>query len=161
MTSSEGKAAPAELVLLEESYDSPSASRLIDEVQLEYVSRYGGPDSTPVAPDEFAPPNGRFVVGYLDTEPIACGGFRRIDADVVEIKRMYVVPRQRRRGLSRVMLMHLEDLARRDGANRVLLETGHAQPEAIALYESSGYERVEGFGHYACQPGSFSFGKQL
>jgi GNAT superfamily N-acetyltransferase len=149
------------LVMREETYDSPTAQQLIDAVQLEYVSRYGGPDSSPVDPAEFAPPNGRFVVGYIGAEPVVCGGFRRIDVGVVEIKRMYVVPAHRRQGLSRVMLAHLEGLARCDSATRVMLETGHAQPEAIALYESSGYERVEGFGHYACQPGSFSFGKEL
>jgi GNAT superfamily N-acetyltransferase len=151
----------ADLVLREESYDSPVAQQLIDAVQLEYVARYGGPDAGPVESTQFTPPNGRFVIGYIDCQPVASGGYRLIEPDVVEIKRMYVVPSHRRRGLSRVMLAHLEDLARRDGAVRVLLETGHAQPEAIALYESSGYERVEGFGHYACQPGSFSFGKKL
>lgn len=161
MTAVDGKSAGAELVVREEAYDSPAAQQLVDAVQMEYVARYGGPDTTPVDPAEFAPPNGRFFVAFLGNEAVASGGFRRIDVDVVEIKRMYVVPAQRRKGLSRRLLTHLEDAARRDGARRVLLETGHAQPEAIALYRSSGYDQVDGFGHYACQPGSFAFGKNL
>jgi GNAT superfamily N-acetyltransferase len=74
---------------------------------------------------------------------------------------MYVVPEQRGRGLSRVVLAHLESLARDIGASRVLLETGPQQPEAMRLYETSGYERVAGFGHYRCEPGSVSYGKTL
>ena len=151
----------SDLDLREEPYDGPVAGRLIDAVQQEYVVRYGAPDTTPVDPTEFAPPDGRFVVGYLDTDAVAMGGVRRIDSDTVEIKRMYVVPEQRGRGLSRVVLAHLESLARELGAIRVLLETGQKQPEAMRLYETSGYERVEGFGHYRCEPDSVSYGKSL
>lgn len=151
----------SDLELREESYDGPVAQQLIDAVQQEYVVRYGGPDEAPVQPSEFASPDGRFVVGYLDTAPVAMGGVRRVDSDAVEIKRMYVVPEFRGRGLSRVVLAHLESLAAQLGATRVLLETGHQQPEAMRLYETSGYERVEGFGHYKCVPGAFAYGKTL
>jgi GNAT superfamily N-acetyltransferase len=151
----------SDLDLREEPYDGPAAQQLIEAVQQEYVARYGSPDATPVEPTEFAPPHGRFVVGYLDTDAVAMGGVRRIDADTVEVKRMYVVPEQRGRGLSRVVLAHLESLARDIGASRVLLETGPQQPEAMRLYETSGYERVAGFGHYRCEPGSVSYGKTL
>lgn len=151
----------SDLELREEPYDSPVAQELIDAVQQEYVVRYGSPDTTPVDPAEFARPDGRFVVGYLDTRPVAMGGVRRIDADSVEIKRMYVSPDARGRGFSRVVLGHLESLARDLGATRVLLETGQKQPEAMRLYETSGYERVEGFGHYQCEPDAVSYGKTL
>jgi GNAT superfamily N-acetyltransferase len=100
-------------------------------------------------------------VGYLDTQAVAMGGVRRVDTSTVEIKRMYVVPQVRGRGLSRVVLAHLESLAREVGASRILLETGPKQPEAMRLYETSGYERVEGFGHYRCEPDSVSYGKTL
>jgi GNAT superfamily N-acetyltransferase len=151
----------SDLELREEPYDGPIAQQLIDAVQQEYVVRYGAPDTTPVEPNEFAPPGGRFVVGYLDTQAVAMGGVRRIDTGTVEIKRMYVVPQVRGRGLSRVVLAHLESLARDVGASRILLETGPKQPEAMRLYETSGYERVEGFGHYRCEPDSVSYGKTL
>jgi GNAT superfamily N-acetyltransferase len=151
----------SDLELRDEPYDGPSAQQLIDAVQQEYVVRYGSPDTTPVDPAEFAPPGGRFVVGYLDTDAVAMGGVRRIDDDTVEIKRMYVVPEQRGRGLSRVVLAHLESLAHQLGATRILLETGQKQPEAMRLYETAGYERVDGFGHYKCEPDSVSYGKTI
>lgn len=151
----------SDLDLREEPYDGPVAQQLIEAVQLEYVVRYGSPDTTPVEPNEFARPGGRFVVGYLDTNAVAMGGVRRIDRVTVEIKRMYVVPEARGRGLSRVVLAHLESLARELGATRILLETGQQQPEAMRLYETSGYERVEGFGHYRCEPDSVSYGKTV
>lgn len=151
----------SDLELRDEPYDSPVAQQLIGAVQQEYVVRYGSPDTTPVDAREFAPPDGRFVVGYLDTQAVAMGGVRRIAADTVEIKRMYVSPVARGRGFSRVVLAHLESLACDLGATRVLLETGQAQPEAMRLYETSGYERIEGFGHYKCEPDAVSYGKTL
>lgn len=149
------------LELREDSYDSPVAQDLISAVQAEYVVRYGNPDETPVDPAEFAPPNGLFLVGYLDGVAVATGAFRRHAEDEMEIKRMYVVPEARGKGLSRVMLAALEDRARLAGASRIVLETGNLQPEAISLYASSGYERIPGFGHYACEPESISFEKKL
>jgi GNAT superfamily N-acetyltransferase len=147
--------------LREEPYDGPTAQALIDAVQQEYVSRYGGPDESPVDPREFTPPDGRFVVGYLDNVPVATGGLRRFDGDTVEVKRMYVVPAARGRGLSRIVLARLEELAAEMGASRLILETGSKQPEAMSLYETSGYERIEKFGHYKCEPLSVSYGKTL
>ena len=151
----------SELDLRDEPYDAPVSTALIETLQQEYVERYGGPDTSPVQPGEFGPPHGRFVVGYLGATPVAMGGLRRVDPTTVEIKRMYVVPDHRGRGLSRAVLAHLEDLARGLGAARVVLETGMKQPEAMRLYETSGYERIEGFGHYCGQELSVSYGKSL
>ncbi len=114
-----------------------------------------------MAADEFAPPDGRFLVGYLDGIPVASGGLRRHADGDVEIKRMYVAPHARRRGLARAVLLHLERSARTAGADVMVLETGAAQPEAIALYEASGYVPVEKFGYYAKSPLSRCFGKKL
>ena len=150
-----------DLELRDEPYDGPVAQALIDAVQQEYVTRYGGPDTSPVDPAEFAPPTGRFLVGYIGTEAVASGGLRRIGPDVVEIKRMFVAPEWRGRGISRQVLARLEELARTLGAQRVVLETGLAQPEAMRLYETSGYERIEGFGHYKCTENSVSYGKDI
>ena len=151
----------SEMELREEPYDGPTAQALIEAVQQEYVVRYGGPDTSPVDPEEFAPPTGRFLVGYVGTEAVASGGLRRIGDDVVEVKRMYVAPAWRGRGLSRRVLARLEELAASLGARRVVLETGLQQPEAMRLYETSGYERIEGFGHYKCNESSVSYGKDL
>jgi len=142
--------------------------QLVTEVQAEYVTRYGGPDAAPIDPAMFDAPTGAFFVGYLDEVPVAMGGWR-MRPDVVrlgggpsaEIKRMYVAPAGRRRGLARAVLAHLEGTARAAGVAVMILETGIEQPEAIALYESSGYEAVEKFGHYAWSPKSRCYGKRL
>jgi GNAT superfamily N-acetyltransferase len=151
-------------------YDHPDAQRLIAEVQEEYVQRYGGPDASPMDPLEFRPPQGLFLVGYLGREPVAMGGWRRHDdghpqtswaAPVAEVKRMYVTAGERGRGYARAMLARLEDTAREAGARWLLLETGSRQPEAVALYQSCGYQPVPPFGHYADRPLAIHLGKDL
>jgi GNAT superfamily N-acetyltransferase len=150
------------------AFTEPVAQALVAELQQEFVVRYGGPDETPLDPVVFEPPAGAFFVGWLDGTPVATGAWRfRPDVSALgrtvaaEIKRMYVVPLMQRRGLARLMLAHLETTAAEAGADVMVLETGLAQPEAIALYESSGYERVEGFGYYRDAPQVRYFGKRL
>jgi GNAT superfamily N-acetyltransferase len=142
-------------------WHDPLAQQLIDEVQQEYVARYGGPDESAVDGAQFAAPYGAFVVARAHGEVVGCAGLRRHDQDVVEIKRMFVRAAHRRRGHARALLHALEDRAGRAGYSRVVLETGLAQPEAIALYESEGYLPITGFGHYAGEPLSRSFAKDL
>jgi GNAT superfamily N-acetyltransferase len=146
----------------------PDAARLVEEVQQEYVARYGGRDETPLEPAYFEPPDGAFFVGYLDDRPVATGAWRRrhdvaVDGttEAAEIKRMYVAPAARGRGLARAMLAHLEATARDAGAEAMILETGLAQPEAIALYKSSGYTPIPGFGFYKDAPQARSFVRLL
>ena len=154
-------AEPTALVLSPTPYDDPVATALIDAVQQVYVARYGGPDVSPVEPAEFAPPRGLFLVGRLAGEPIACGGWRIVAPGLAELKRMYVASGFRGRGLSRVLLAALEDSARRAGVTRLRLETGQRQPEAIQLYETSGYSRIDKYGVYRHDPCSTCFGKSL
>jgi GNAT superfamily N-acetyltransferase len=142
-------------------YADPVAAKLIAELQAEYVTRYGGPDETPVEPGEFDPPDGLFLVGSLDGDAVAAGGWRRVGEGVAEIKRMYVAERARRRGLSRQMLSELESTVAAAGYERAVLMTALAQPEAIALYESSGYEPAQPYGIYACEPDAVFYAKPL
>lgn len=142
-------------------YDHPDAVALIAEVQQEYVVRYGDPDETPVAPAQFAPPNGLFLVGYVEGAPAVCGGWRVLGDDAAELKRMYVRPVARGRGLARAILAELERTAREAGRRRIVLETGLRQPEAIDLYRSSGYVDVPKFGHYADKAESVHLGKSI
>jgi GNAT superfamily N-acetyltransferase len=141
-------------------YEAPEAAELVEEVQQEYVLRYGGRDATPVDPAEFEPPNGLFLVGYLDGAGVACGGWRS-HGDDAEIKRMYVRPTARRSGVARAMLAELERTALAAGHRRIILETGSKQPEAVALYRSDGYTDIAPFGHYADAPQSIHLGKDL
>jgi GNAT superfamily N-acetyltransferase len=146
----------------------PDAARLVEEVQAEYVVRYGGRDETPLEAGYFDPPHGAFFVGYVDGEPVSSGAWRErpvppgaTGTRAVEIKRMYVAPAHRGAGLGRAMLAHLEATAREGGADVVVLETGLRQPEAIAMYEAAGYLPIPGFGHYQDAPLSRCFAKTL
>lgn len=145
----------------------PDAQALIEAVQAEYVARYGGQDESPIDPADFEDPLGRFYVGYLDGTPVATGAWRRssvraLGAEVTaEVKRMYVVPAAQRRGVARRMLAHLEATAAEAGIEAMVLETGMKQPEAIALYTSSGYEPIPGFGHYRGSELSRCFGRRI
>jgi GNAT superfamily N-acetyltransferase len=151
-------------------YDHPEARKLDDAVQQEYAERYGdGGDITPLDPAMFEPPRGLYLLAYDDEDrPVATGGWRTQDRNAegysdgdAEIKRMYVVREARGRGLARLILAALEDDARAAGRVRMVLETGTAQPEAIALYVSSGYEPTEKFGLYRFEPGSRCYAKPL
>ena len=142
--------------------------KLIADVQQVYVDRYGDVDVTPVDPAEFSPPLGHFVVGYVDGVPVACGGWRAHDVAEhslrpgdAEIKRMYVAETMRGRGLARLVLASLETAAREAGRKRMVLETGLRQPEAIGLYQSNGYARIDNFGVYRHHPESLCFAKDL
>lgn len=135
------------------------------EVQAEYSRRYGGEgDVSPIDAAEFSPPDGGFFVLYVDDVPAAMGGWRRGgprgDTDA-EIKRMFVRETHQRRGLARAVLAHLERDAAAQGITRLVLETGTAQPEAIALYRSSGYVDEPSFGFYAGYDDSVHLAKPL
>jgi GNAT superfamily N-acetyltransferase len=149
-------------------YDHPDCSALTDEVQDYYESIYGGRDTSPVDPDQFAPPHGAFFVGYVDDEPVAMGGWRFFPEAAplasrrpAEIRRMYVTKPWRGRGYARRLLAELESSARRAGADAMILETGEPQSDAIALYRSSGYADVARFGHYATAELAVHLGKRL
>ncbi|MEU8523254.1 GNAT family N-acetyltransferase [Streptomyces sp. NPDC048577] len=151
-------------------YDHPDAVKLDDAVQLEYIARYGDEgDATPLDAAMFAPPLGLYLLAY-DTEdrPVATGGWRTQDENDegysdgdAELKRMYVIPEARGLGLARRILAALEDDARAAGRTRMVLETGTMQPEAITLYESSGYAPCAKFGHYREYESSRCYAKSL
>ena len=119
------------------SLEHPDAVRLVEAVQAFYVERYGAADRTPVVPAEFAPPRGLFLLGRIGAPAICCGGWRRHDAVTIdvadgatlrpgdaEIKRMWVDPVHRRRGLAGRLLAELEATARAAGCARTVLESG-------------------------------------
>ncbi len=153
--------------LVQVDHGDADAVRLVAEVQAEYVARYGSQDDSPLQPLDFVAPAGAFYVGYLDDVAVATGAWRRSDVVVdgvertAEIKRMYVAAAARGQGLARQVLRHLEESAAAAGYQALVLETGIKQPEAIALYESSGYVPVAGFGHYRGSPLSRCFAKVL
>ena len=142
-------------------YTDPVAQQLIEQVQQEYVVRYGGRDAAVVDPAEFAPPRGLFLVAEVGGVPAGCGGWRVHGDGVVELKRMYVAPACRRRGLAALVLAELERTAAAAGHRRVVLNSGERQPEALALYARTGYVPVPGYGIYADSPDAVFLGKLL
>jgi GNAT superfamily N-acetyltransferase len=140
-----------------EPFDAPDSAVLRAEGEAETVARYGGRDTEPGAKPTAGDIAVFLVVRDEDGAALGCGAVRPLDAETVELKRMYVRPAARGRGLGAALLRALEDEARALGARRVRLETGPGQPEAIALYERAGYRAIPCFGAYAGEPASRCF----
>ena len=145
----------------------PAARALERELNDEIVVRYGSDaPEAPLPEDEFAPPAGTFLVAWLEVDggdevPVGCAGIRRRDDATCELKRMYVAPDARGRGVGRALLERLEEEAVARGYSDLWLETGTMQPEAISLYESAGYEPIPPYGLYKDEPLSRCFAKAL
>jgi len=115
------------------------------ELDAEIAALYPGSVIGGIDEAEFEKSGGYLVIARQENQIIGCGGFRQVDEDCVEIKRMFVRPDVRRRGGARQILRHLEEEARRRGFRSVVLETGCDNAGAIALYESEGYLQLPGF----------------
>jgi len=143
------------------AFADPAVQALLLDVLDELSERYGGSgDDTPVAADDFTPPKGAFFVADDGDRLVGCAGWRR-HGDEAELKRMFTAKAARKRGLGRRMLAAIEDSARAAGCRRLILETGGKQPEAIALYRTAGYVRIEDFGYYKDEADVLSFAKDL
>ncbi len=105
--------------------------------------------------------NKTVIVGYLNEIPVACGCFKVISEDTVEIKRMFVKAGHRRKGLSTELLSALESWAEELGVTIARLETGKGQPEAINLYKRQGYEITENYGPYIGNKNSLCMKKKI
>src|SRR5262245_46495082 len=137
-----------------EALTSDTAGVLITALNAELRARYpeDGVNYFRLDADEVGPGRGAFLVAWEDGVGIGCGAVRLIDSRTAEIKRMYVAPALRGRGIARQVLDALELEARRLGAVRLLLETGTRQPEAIALYKRAGFTETGPFGEYRPSP---------
>jgi GNAT superfamily N-acetyltransferase len=145
-----------------EAADSLVAVRLVEAMVTEMEELYDLPTGTGLGlsapPADFSPPGGAFLVVYEDGKPVAGGGVKRDEDGVAEIKRMYVAPGARGRGLGRRLLEALEEEARSLGYARIRLDTGARQPEARAMYERSGYHAV---GDYNGNPQASFWGEKV
>ncbi len=122
------------------------AQAMRDEIAVMYDGLELDGDRMPKAgPAELSAPGGSFLVGYVDGEPVCCGGVKRLDDRTCEIKKMYVVPTRRGQGVARALLHALEDSARALGYTVARLDTGPEQRAARGLYESEGYVPVADF----------------
>jgi GNAT superfamily N-acetyltransferase len=107
------------------------------ELDGEYMPRAG--------PAELSPPRGAFLVGWSAGRPVCCGGVKRLEHRICEIKKMYVVPELRGQGTARALLRALEAKAGELGYTVARLDTGPKQLQARGLYESEGYAEIEDF----------------
>lgn len=146
--------------LREVAYDHPDVDALIAAMGRELDLRYGDGGLSPATAADFVHP-GVLLVADLDGEPVGCGGLRPYGDDAGEVKRMYVEPTVRGKGVARTLLSALVAHARQVGMRRLLLETGTEQPEAVGLYESSGWTPIPAFGHYAHDPRTRCYGLEL
>jgi GNAT superfamily N-acetyltransferase len=140
--------AAAQLRFLAVGPDDPLAQPLLAELAVEYSQRYGGAPELhlswlPVPSAELAPPDGGLLVGLLDGVPVTGGAFLRRDADTAEFKRIWTDSGCRRRGYAKALLAELEATVATRGYRRVYLITGDRQPEAEALYRTTGYTEID------------------
>ena len=128
-----------------EPFESEVAQELVSGFEADIGERYEGwtPLVGPTArPEDFRPPEGNFLVAYVDGRPVGCGGLKRLAPDTVEVKRVYVRADARGLGVARALLEALESAAAAAGYTVVRLDTGANQPEALELFQTAGYEPI-------------------
>ena len=101
------------------------------------------------------------ILLYVDEKPVACGAFKKLDANEAELKRMFTLADYRGKGYASTLLLALEHWAASLDYKRMLLETGINQPEAVALYKKAGYIVVNNYGPYIGIANSICMEKQL
>jgi GNAT superfamily N-acetyltransferase len=158
--------------VVEVPFDHPDAVALRAEAVAELGRRYGGDADAQEVIDA-----GTVVVtlvALVDGRAVAGGSVRDVSgtddhrgrgtlhpAATGELKRVFVLPEHRGRGIARRLTVELERAVRQVGFRRLVLETGTAQPEAIGLYTALGYEPIESYGRYAGEPDQLCYGKRL
>ncbi len=179
------------VTVIEEPWGSEVGVALVDALLADLDVRYGPWDGAARTPPTGPPPDGAwasppsapahdprwavteyavrrplgvFLVAWSEGRAVGCGALRSLpggrETDA-EIKRMFTLPEARGRGVARALLVHLEDTARELGYQRTFLETGMAQPEAMALYVSAGWAPVAPYGEYCGEDLSRCFGRLL
>ncbi len=144
-----------------ESAFHPVSIKLVEALWREEGERYGETGLCRFRPEDVAGPNSRFVVARLFGEAVGCAAIRPLGPQIAEVKRMFVVPHARRQGVAGRLLAELERHARDLGCHTLRLETGNKQPEAISLYERSGFLRIPCWAVYAEDPVSICFEKSM
>lgn len=141
--------------------DAGDAVHLIRALDDDLRARYPGITLHGLRPEDVRDHRLAFLVAHADGEAIGCGAVRELEPGVGEIKRMFVQPAWRRRGVARQLLAALEAEARKLGYVALRLETALGQPEAICLYRSAGYVDIPPFGEYMGNAVSVCFEKRL
>jgi GNAT superfamily N-acetyltransferase len=143
--------------------EEPPAAELLAEMRdelNEVYETFSRLDNPALDPSELRPPGGAYLVGFAGTEPVAGGGVRRLADGVAEIKRMFVRPFARSRGVAGALLAALEGAAQSLDYTKVRLDTGPKQGHALRLYRHAGYLDVEPYNDnpFACFWGEKTLG---
>jgi GNAT superfamily N-acetyltransferase len=151
------------LSIAAEPFDSRDAKRLIAALDAGLAQLY--------PPEQRFGPNlkathltggrGTFLVARDGDRAVGCGAIRLLDPRTAEVKRMYVEPDERGKGIGRAVLASLDAAARQMGAQRLVLETGIHQKEALSLYRGAGFTQIDCWGEYATSPTSICMERLL
>ena len=128
--------------------NDPDFISLVNDLDKDLWKRYG------TAQLEYQPYNiienlQTVVIANTENSPVGCGCFKKLETDTVEVKRMYVMPEQRGKGIGTLLMKELEKWARESGFEFIVLETGSGQPEALHLYKKQGYSIIPNYGQYS------------
>ena len=140
--------------------NDPGFASLVTQLDNDLFNRYG------TAQLEYQPYNiienlQTVVIAYSENEPVGCGCFKKLETDTVEVKRMYVMPEQRGKGIGLLLMKELEKWAGESGFASIVLETGSGQPEAIHLYKKQGYSIIPNYGQYSGMKESICMKKNI
>lgn len=153
----------ASLTIVQEAFDSADARRLIAALDAHLSDLY--PPAQRFGPnlkaEHLQEGRGTFLVARAGGRAVGCGAIRVLDSTSAEVKRMFVEPEQRGRGVGRAVLDGLQAAARQLGMRRLVLETGVYQEAAIALYRRAGFAQIDCWGEYASSPTSVCFEKHI
>lgn len=150
-----------EMKIVQVSHNDSDLHALINKLDEDLFQRY--PEDEVFALD-FSVPDIKdivFLVAYIDGEPVGCGAIRPLDDTYVELKRFYVDPTYRRKGIAAAILHHLEERANELKFQYIRLEAGAPQPEAIHFYMKHGYYEIDRYGEYVNCLSSLCYEKKL
>lgn len=141
--------------------DTPDAIRLIEELETELAGKYPSESRHGYSIEKLLKQNVAFFVTRLNGVAAGCGGIQLFGKEYGELKRMFVNPSFRGKGLAKLMLDHLANYAKENGVHLLRLETGIYQRDAIALYENWGFTRIPPFGEYKPDPLALFYEKEV
>ena len=140
---------PGAVEFVREDPNSELATQLLrhyfDELESRMPDDFDVDQMLAAPPDELEPPYGAFLVARMDGRPVGCGAVRKLDEQTGEVKRMWIDPSARGRGVGRRLLFALESVASDLGCRRVRLDTSSYLTEALALYLSCGYQEIAAY----------------
>lgn len=138
----------------------PDFMSLVEKLDKDLWERYGQ-DQKKYAPHNKLEYLDTVVIAYADNIPAGCGCIKQFEGSITEVKRMFVEPAQRRKGIAAAILKELETWAKELNYTHTILDTGNNQPEAISLYKKSGYLVIENYGPFADMPEIICMKKSL